>query len=121
MDTHFTTAPPERNLPLMLGLLGIWNANFQGLKTRAIFPYCEALWRLPAHIQQVDMESNGKRVTVHGESLDYFVGEVDFGEAGTTGQHSFFQLVHMGQTVPADFVGFVAPVDATTRARRRTR
>ena len=107
MDEHFTTAPMEANLPVMLGMLGVWNSNFLGYRSRGIFPYCEALWRLPAHIQQVDMESNGKRVTVHGEPLDYFVGEVDFGEAGTTGQHSFFQLVHMGQTVPADFIGFV--------------
>ena len=107
MDEHFTTAPMESNLPVLLGMLGIWNSNFLGYRSRGIFPYCEALWRLPAHIQQVDMESNGKRVTVHGEPLDYFVGEVDFGEAGTTGQHSFFQLVHMGQTVPADFIGFV--------------
>ena len=130
MDTHFTTAPPERNLPMMMGLLGVWNANFLHLKTRAVFPYCEALWRLPAHIQQVraetaragrvglqargiwlqaptwhargwqvDMESNGKRVTTSGEPLDYFVGEVDFGEPGTTGQHSFFQLMHMGQAI----------------------
>ena len=88
-------------------LLGVWNANFLGLKTRAVFPYCEALWRLPSHIQQVDMESNGKRVTTSGEPLDYFVGEVDFGEPGTTGQHSFFQLMHMGQVVPADFLGFI--------------
>lgn len=77
-----------------------------GYKTRTTLPYAEALLRLPSHIQQLDMESNGKVMTKHGVEVDYSVGEIDFGEPGTNGQHSFFQLLHMGQTVPCDFIGF---------------
>ncbi len=107
IDSHFKNAPYERNLPILLGLLGVWNMSFLGHKSRAMHPYTEALNKLPAHIQQVDMESNGKHVSIHGQELDFEVGEIDFGEPGTLGQHSFFQLLHMGQTVPCTFIGFV--------------
>lgn len=107
IDKHFLLAPFERNLPVLLGLLGVWNMSFLGYKSRAMHPYTEALNKLPAHIQQVDMESNGKHVSVHGRELDFDAGEVNFGEPGTLGQHSFFQLLHMGQVVPCTFIGFV--------------
>lgn len=107
MDQHWLTAPMERNLPVLMGLLGVWNMSFLGYSTRALHPYTEALLKFPAHVQQVDMESNGKHVTLDGDLVDYPVGEVDFGEPGTNGQHSFFQLLHMGQTVPCDFIGFM--------------
>eukprot|EP00953_Heterococcus_sp_UTEX-ZZ885_P025380 13796-Heterococcus_DN1.PRE.1 len=97
VDIHYQFAPLERNLPVLMGLLGVWNMSFMGYRTRTILPYAEALLKLPAHIQQLAMESNGKRVTVDGEELDYDIGQIDFGEPGTNGQHSFFQLLHMGQ------------------------
>lgn len=107
VDEHFTSAPLEKNIPVIMGLLGVWNMSFLKYKSRTTLPYAEALLKLPAHIQQLDMESNGKYVTKHGLEVDYPVGEIDFGEAGTNGQHSFYQLLHMGQTVPCDFIGFV--------------
>jgi len=107
IDEHFVTAPFNKNIPVLMGLLGVWNMSFMGYNTRTTLPYAEALLKLPAHIQQLDMESNGKYVTRAGLEVDYPVGEVDFGEPGTNGQHSFFQLLHMGQTVPCDFIGFV--------------
>lgn len=107
IDKHFMTAPFNQNIPVLLGLLGVWNMSFLGYNARTTLPYAEALLKLPAHIQQLDMESNGKHVTRSGLEVDYPVGEVDFGEPGTNGQHSFFQLLHMGQTVPCDFIGFV--------------
>eukprot|EP00541_Cyclophora_tenuis_P011169 CAMPEP_0116561648 /NCGR_PEP_ID=MMETSP0397-20121206/11703_1 /TAXON_ID=216820 /ORGANISM="Cyclophora tenuis, Strain ECT3854" /LENGTH=391 /DNA_ID=CAMNT_0004087821 /DNA_START=21 /DNA_END=1196 /DNA_ORIENTATION=- len=107
IDKHFIEAPLEKNIPVILGLLGVWNMSFLNYNTRTTLPYAEALLKLPAHIQQLDMESNGKYMTRHGLEIDYPVGEVDFGEPGTNGQHSFFQLLHMGQTVPCDFIGFV--------------
>lgn len=107
MDQHFVNAPFETNIPVILGLLGVWNMSFLGYNTRATLPYGQALLKLPAHIQQLDMESNGKCMTKHNIEVDYPVGEVDFGEPGTNGQHSFYQLLHMGQTVPCDFIGFV--------------
>lgn len=113
IDKHLVSAPLERNLPVIMGLLGVWNMSFMGYKSRAMHPYTEALNKLPAHIQQVDMESNGKHVTRHGVELDFDVGEVDFGEPGTLGQHSFFQLLHMGQTVPCTFIGFVESQNPT--------
>ena len=106
IDKHFTTAPMNQNIPVIMGLLGIWNHSFLGYKTRTTLPYAEALLRLPSHIQQLDMESNGKVMTRYGLEVDYPVGEIDFGEPGTNGQHSFFQLLHMGQTAPCDFIGF---------------
>jgi glucose-6-phosphate isomerase len=106
IDRHVLTAPFEQNLPMLLGLLGVWNSTFLGRPVRALLPYCQALHRFAPHIQQVDMESNGKRVTIAGEVLPFEAGEVDFGEPGTNGQHSFYQLLHQGRVVPADFIGF---------------
>ena len=114
MDEHFFDAPLRENIPVLLGLLGVWNSTFLGYSTRALLPYSQALKRLPAHIQQVDMESNGKRVALDGTALPFQSGEINFGEPGTNGQHSFYQLMHQGRVVPADFVGFCesqAPVD----------
>lgn len=107
IDKHFASAPFDQNIPVLMGLLGVWNMSFMKYKSRTTLPYAEALLKLPAHIQQLDMESNGKCMTKHGLEVDYPVGEIDFGEAGTNGQHSFYQLLHMGQTVPCDFIGFV--------------
>jgi len=106
VDEHFKTTPMEKNIPVIMGLLGVWNHSFLGYKTRTTLPYAEALLRLPSHIQQLDMESNGKVMTKFGVEVDYNVGEIDFGEPGTNGQHSFFQLLHQGQTAPCDFIGF---------------
>jgi len=107
IDKHFVSAPFEKNIPVLMGLLGVWNMSFLNYNSRTCLPYAEALLKLPAHIQQLDMESNGKYMTSHGVEVDYPVGEIDFGEPGTNGQHSFYQLLHMGQTVPCDFLGFV--------------
>ncbi|MFW5830065.1 MAG: glucose-6-phosphate isomerase [Planctomycetota bacterium] len=106
IDQHFLKAPLRKNLPVLLGLFGVWNATFLGRPSRALLPYCQALLKFAPHIQQVDMESNGKRVDVDGRPLIFDAGEVDFGEPGTNGQHSFYQLMHQGQVVPADFIGF---------------
>ncbi len=97
----------KENIPVLMGLLGVWNMSFMGYTARTTLPYSEALLKLPAHIQQLDMESNGKKATKSGVNVDYLVGEVDFGEPGTNGQHSFFQLLHMGQVVPCEFIGFL--------------
>ena len=107
IDQHFLSAPLARNLPVLLGLLGVWNATFLGHACRALLPYSQALHRFAPHIQQVDMESNGKRVALDGTPLDFECGPINFGEPGTNGQHSFYQLVHQGRTVPCDFIGFV--------------
>lgn len=107
MDEHFINAPMRQNIPILMGLLGVWNSSFMGYNSRALIPYAQALLRLPAHIQQLDMESNGKRISRHGIEIDYPVGEVDFGEPGTNSQHSFFQMIHQGQAIPVDFLGFV--------------
>ena len=106
IDQHLLNAPLESNLPVLLGLYGVWNSTFLGRSTRALLPYCQALLKLAPHIQQVDMESNGKRVALDGSVLPFEAGEIDFGEPGTNGQHSFYQLVHQGRVVPADFIGF---------------
>ena len=114
IDQHFLTAPPQKNLPVLMGLFGVWNNNFLGYRSRALACYSEAMLKLAPHIQQVDMESNGKRVTVQGHVVDFATGEVNFGEPGTNSQHSFFQLFHQGQVVPVDFVGFLQsqqPID----------
>jgi glucose-6-phosphate isomerase len=108
IDRHAVEAPLDKNLPVLLGLFGVWNSSFLGHSTRALLPYCQALLKLAPHIQQVDMESNGKRVALDGTELPFAAGEVDFGEPGTNGQHSFYQLIHQGRTVPADFIGFRA-------------
>ena len=148
MDKHFATAPLEKNLPVLLGLLGLYNSTFLGYNCKAILPYAQALLRFAAHIQQVDMESNGKRVAMDGSALPFEAGEIVFGEpgfaaraetggplredrrdsrdgsfvafpttpvcrrcqrrarVGTNGQHSFYQLMHQGRVVPAEFIGF---------------
>jgi len=105
LDQHLLTTPLEKNLPVLLGLYGVWNSTFLGRATRALLPYCQALLKFAPHIQQVDMESNGKRVALDGSVLPFEAGEIDFGEPGTNGQHSFYQLVHQGRVVPADFIG----------------
>jgi len=106
IDEHFFEAPLRENIPVLLGLLGVWNSSFLGYECRALLPYSQALKRFPAHIQQVDMESNGKRVDLEGTPVPFLTGEINFGEAGTNGQHSFYQLLHQGRVVPADFIGF---------------
>jgi len=106
VDKHLLAAPMKSNLPVLLGLLGVWNSTFLGHPTRALLPYAQALLRFPAHIQQVDMESNGKGVALDGTKLPFSSGEINFGEPGTNGQHSFYQLLHQGTVVPCDFIGF---------------
>ena len=110
IDQHFFNNRKNlgNNIPAILGLLGVWNSTFLGYHTRALIPYCDALTRLPAHIQQLDMESNGKRVSIGNNSavLPFDCGEINFGEAGTNAQHSFFQLIHQGRKIPVDFIGF---------------
>ncbi len=107
MDEHFRTAPPERNLPLLLGLMAIWNNNFLDAPTVAVLPYDQYLKRFPAYLQQLVMESNGKHVTQSGERVDVRTAPVYWGEPGTNGQHSFFQLLHQGtRLVACDFIGF---------------
>jgi glucose-6-phosphate isomerase len=108
MDEHFRTAPLERNLPVLLGLLTVWYADFLGAQTVAVLPYDQYLKRFPAYLQQLTMESNGKSVTLAGEPVDYDTGPVFWGEPGTNGQHSFYQLIHQGtHVIPCDFIGFV--------------
>ena len=105
MDEHFRTAPLEKNLPVTLALLGVWYNNFFGADTHAILPYDQYLHRFSAYFQQGDMESNGKTVTRHGESVDYSTGPVIWGEPGTNGQHAFYQLIHQGsKLIPCDFL-----------------
>jgi len=105
MDEHFFHTPFERNIPVLLGLIGIWYNTFYGAHTHAIMPYDHGLRRLPAHIQQMDMESNGKRVGRYGERLDFDTGPVIWGEEGVNSQHAFFQLLHQGtRLVPCDFI-----------------
>jgi len=107
MDEHFRSTPPERNLPLLLGLLAIWNNDFLDAPTVAVLPYEQYLKRFPAYLQQLTMESNGKHVTLDGERVDYQTGPIYWGEPGTNGQHSFLQLLHQGtRLVACDFIGF---------------
>jgi glucose-6-phosphate isomerase len=108
MDEHFRTAPFERNLPVLLGLLTIWYTDFFGSETVAILPYEQYLKRFPAYLQQLTMESNGKHVTREGAAIDYATGPIYWGEPGTNGQHSFYQLIHQGtRLIPCDFIAFV--------------
>jgi glucose-6-phosphate isomerase len=108
MDEHFRTAPFEQNLPVLLGLLTVWYADFFDAQTQAVLPYDQYLKRLPAYLQQLTMESNGKHVTLAGDTVDYATGPVYWGEPGTNGQHSFYQLIHQGtELIPADFIGFL--------------
>ena len=107
MDEHFRTAPFARNLPVLLGLLGIWYANFFGAESHAVLPYSHYLARLPFYLQQLDMESNGKSVDLDGRRVDYQTGPVIWGTPGTNGQHAYYQLLHQGtRLIPADFIGF---------------
>ncbi|CAN0872627.1 Glucose-6-phosphate isomerase, cytosolic [Linum grandiflorum] len=107
IDQHFSSAPFEKNLPVLLGLLSVWNVSFLGYPARAILPYSQALEKFAPHIQQVSMESNGKGVSIDGVSFPIETGEIDFGEPGTNGQHSFYQLIHQGRVIPCDFIGVI--------------
>jgi len=110
MDKHFRTAPFENNLPALMGLLAVWNTNFLGAETVAVLPYEQYLKRFPAYLQQLTMESNGKRVTLAGERVDYQTSAIYWGEPGTNGQHSFYQLIHQGtRLIPCDFIAFGRP------------
>ena len=107
MDEHFRTAPLEQNLPVLMGLLAVWYRDFFGAQTVGVMPYEQYLKRFPAYLQQLTMESNGKHVTLAGEHVDYDTGAVFWGEPGTNGQHSFYQLIHQGTTlIPVDLIGF---------------
>jgi len=107
LDEHFRTAPLERNLPVLMGLLTLWYADFFDAQTVAVLPYDQYLKRFPAYLQQLTMESNGKSVTLDGTRVDYETGPIFWGEPGTNGQHSFYQLIHQGRKlIPADFIGF---------------
>ncbi|MGQ4535430.1 glucose-6-phosphate isomerase [Dermabacteraceae bacterium P13264] len=111
LDEHFRTAPAEKNVPLLMGLLNVWNVNFLGAETHAVLPYCQYLHRFPAYLQQLTMESNGKGVRRDGSEVAYDTGEVFWGEPGTNGQHAFYQLIHQGtRLIPADFIAFANPV-----------
>jgi glucose-6-phosphate isomerase len=107
MDEHFRTAPLEQNLPVLMGLLAVWYRDFFGLQSYGVMPYEQYLKRFPAYLQQLTMESNGKHVTLTGEHVGYDTGAVFWGEPGTNGQHSFYQLIHQGTTIiPVDLIGF---------------
>jgi len=108
MDEHFREAPPALNLPILLGSLAVWYRDFFGAQTAAVLPYDQYMHRFPAYLQQLTMESNGKHVTLDGVRVDYQTGAIYWGEPGTNGQHSFYQLIHQGtELIPADFIGFM--------------
>ncbi len=116
MDEHFRTAPFERNLPVLMGLLGLWYNNFFGAQTIAVLPYEQYLKRFPAYLQQLTMESNGKHVKLDGSEVVGQTGPIYWGEPGTNGQHSFYQLIHQGtKLIPCDFIGFVQPLNPLGR------
>jgi glucose-6-phosphate isomerase len=116
VDEHFRTAPFEQNLPVLMGLLAVWNNNFLGAQTVAVLPYEQYLKRFPAYLQQLTMESNGKHVTLGGEAVTYQTGPIYWGEPGTNGQHSFYQLIHQGtRLVPCDFIAFTEPLNPIGR------
>src|SRR5258706_15242406 len=105
VDEHFASAPLEKNIPVLMALIGVWNSNFLGAATHAVLPYSNALRLLPAYLQQLEMESNGKRVDRQGRAVDYATAPVLWGAEGTVSQHSFHQLLHQGtQVVPCDFI-----------------
>ncbi|MBV9655708.1 MAG: glucose-6-phosphate isomerase [Acetobacteraceae bacterium] len=113
MDEHFRTAPLERNLPALLGLLTVWYNNFFRMETLGVMPYAADLARFPAYLQQLQMESNGKHVDLDGRHVTYETGPIIWGEPGTDGQHSFFQLIHQGtKLIPCDLIGFIKPLSA---------
>jgi glucose-6-phosphate isomerase len=108
MDVHFRTAPLAQNMPVLMGLLAVWYSDFFDAQTVAVLPYDQYLKRFPAYLQQLTMESNGKHVTLDGTRVDYETGAVYWGEPGTNGQHSFYQLLHQGtRLIPCDFIGFL--------------
>jgi glucose-6-phosphate isomerase len=116
MDEHFRTAPFERNLPVLLGLLGIWYTDFFGAQTVAVLPYEQYLKRFPAYLQQLTMESNGKHVTLDGQRVEHDTGPIYWGEPGTNGQHSFYQLIHQGtRLIPCDFIAFAQSLNPLGR------
>jgi glucose-6-phosphate isomerase len=116
MDEHFRLTPFERNLPVLMGLIGIWYNDFFGAQTQAVLPYEQYLKRFPAYLQQLTMESNGKHVTLNGEQVDYNTGPIFWGERGTNGQHSFYQLIHQGtRLIPCDFIAFVRALNPLSR------
>jgi glucose-6-phosphate isomerase len=116
MDEHFRTAPLERNLPVLMGLLGLWYNDFFGAQTVAVFPYEQYLKRFPAYLQQLTMESNGKHVSLNGTEVDYQTGPIYWGEPGTNGQHSFYQLIHQGtRLIPCDFIAFAQSLNPLGR------
>jgi glucose-6-phosphate isomerase len=116
MDEHFRTAPFERNLPVLMGLLALWNTNFLGAATVAVLPYEQYLKRFPAYLQQLTMESNGKHVTLSGQHVIYDTGPIYWGEPGTNGQHSFYQLIHQGtRIIPCDFIAFIETLNPIGR------
>ena len=116
MDEHFRTAPFERNLPVLMGLLGLWYNDFFGAETVAVLPYEQYLKRFPAYLQQLTMESNGKHVTLDGAQVVRQTGPIYWGEPGTNGQHSFYQLIHQGtKLIPCDFIGFLQPLNPLGR------
>ncbi len=119
MDVHFRTAPFERNLPVLLGLLTVWYTDFLGAETIAVLPYDQYLKRFPAYLQQLTMESNGKSVTLDGTRVSYSTGPVYWGEPGTNGQHSFYQLIHQGtRLIPCDLIGFAHALNPVGRPSR---
>jgi glucose-6-phosphate isomerase len=112
VDEHFLEAPTERNLPALMGLLDVWYGDLFGAQTRAVLPYDQYLKRFPAYLQQLTMESNGKHVRLDGGEVDHQTGAVYWGEPGTNGQHSFYQLIHQGtKLIPCDFIGFAEPLN----------
>ena len=116
MDEHFRTAPFEANLPVLMGLLAVWNNDFLGAETVAVLPYEQYLKRFPAYLQQLTMESNGKHVTLDGKAVKQDTGPIYWGEPGTNGQHSFYQLIHQGtRLIPCDFIGFAKPLNPLGR------
>jgi glucose-6-phosphate isomerase len=115
MDEHFRTAPPEKNLPVLMGLLTVWYNNFFGAQTIGIMPYADNLKRFPAYLQQLQMESNGKHVALDRQPVSYQTGPIIWGEPGTDGQHSFYQLIHQGtKVIPCDLIGFCKPLSEFT-------
>jgi glucose-6-phosphate isomerase len=111
VDEHFRTTPLERNIPVLMGMLSVWYNNFFGAETQAVLPYSHDLAHLPAYLQQLEMESNGKHVTLSGHRVDYQTGQIIWGQPGTNGQHAFYQLIHQGtKLIPCDFIGIVEPL-----------
>jgi glucose-6-phosphate isomerase len=116
MDEHFRTAPFEQNLPVIMGLLAVWYGDFFDAQTVAVLPYEQYLKRFPAYLQQLTMESNGKSITLDGQHVDYNTGAIYWGEPGTNGQHSFYQLIHQGtHLIPCDFIGFAKTLNPIGR------